>query len=144
MVRSTWQSRDLPVLNAIVEAIGEQLGAQIRPPEIAERTGLELADVEKALAALWLADPAYLDGFAPEEAVYPVLVTAVTERALRETEQWPSGTGIVDALVEAFQREADMELEPERKSRLLSIVNGLSGFARDVAVGVVSAKLSGL
>ena len=123
---------------------GRGAGRSNQTTEIAERSGLGLADVEKALAALWVARPQYLEGYAPEEKVYPVLITGRTERALRDTEQWPSPTGIVDALVAAFEREADMELDQGRRSRLWAIAEGLRGFARDVAVNVISNKLNGL
>jgi len=72
------------------------------------------------------------------------IIDAVTERTRRELGTWPTSAGVVDELVDALQRAADAETEPERKSRLRAIAEGLSGFAREVAVGVVTNKLNGL
>ena len=58
--------------------------------------------------------------------------------------QWPSAESIVDALAGAFQQAAEAEPEAERRTRLQAIADGFRGFARDVAVGVISNKLSGL
>jgi hypothetical protein len=143
MVEPTWQSRDFPVLCAIVEAMEEHPGSEARLEEIAQRSGLGRADVDKAIVKLWAARPPYFEAITVEET-HPIAVTSVTERALRETEQWPNPASIVDELIAAFSRAADSEQEPERKSRFRTIANGLSGFARDVAVGVISNKLSGL
>jgi len=47
----TWESRDLPVLRAVVTAADE--GCEyVYPDQIAKRTGLELATVQRSLFAL--------------------------------------------------------------------------------------------
>jgi hypothetical protein len=66
----------------------------------------------------------------------------VTDEARRVVRQWPSADVWVDRLVAALGEAADREPDPERRSRLRAIAEGLGGFARDVAVGVLSGGIT--
>jgi hypothetical protein len=56
---STWTSRDLPVLTAIVE-VYERTGRVMRPNEIVEQPGVDADHVEAALRALEGEDPPFI------------------------------------------------------------------------------------
>jgi len=131
-------------LKAIVDAMEEHPVTETALPEITQRTGLGQEDVQKGMARLAASRPPFFEGTTIGELPYPIAVTSVTERALRETEAWPNPVMIVDALVASLRATADAEDDPEKKSRWCALADGLTGFARDVAVGVVTNKLSGL
>lgn len=59
MVEPTWESRELPVLKAIVEALEEHPDSEVRPPELARRSGLTVDEVDRGLRKLWVADPPF-------------------------------------------------------------------------------------
>ena len=48
----------------------------------------------------------------------------------------------MDRLVEALREAAERGPDPEKKSRLRGMAEGLGGFARDVAVGVLSGGIT--
>ena len=90
------------------------------------------------------ARPPYFEGITIEDLPYQIAVTSVTERALRETEAWPNPEGILEALIASLVAAAEAEDDPETRSRWRVLADGLASFAREVAVGVVTNKLSGL
>ncbi len=144
MVDSTWTARELPVLEVIVDAMEEHPVKETALREIAQRTGFCDEDLEKAMARLAAARPPYFEGITIEDLPYPIAVTSVTERALLETEAWPNPEGIVEALIASLVAAAESEDDPETRSRWRVLADGLASFAREVAVGVVTNKLSGL
>jgi hypothetical protein len=135
MVESTWQSREFPVLKAMVEAMEEHPDSEARLEELAQRSGLSFADVDRATRKLWLAIPPYFQGIAVEDDTIPIAVTSVSERALRETGQWPDPESFVRSLIEALQKAAETEADPDRKSRLTQAAETLKGIALQIAIG---------
>jgi hypothetical protein len=135
MVESTWLSRELPVLKAIVEAMEEHPDSEARLAELAQRSGLPLPDVDRAMKMLWVARPRYFEGIAVEAETIPVCVTSVTERALRETGQWPDPESLVRSLIEALNTAAEAEADPDQKSRIMQVAETLKGIALQVAIG---------
>jgi hypothetical protein len=135
MVESTWQSREFPVLKAMVEALEEHLDSEARLEELAERSGLPLTDVDRATRKLWVARPRYFQGIAVEDETIPIAVTSVTERALRETGQWPDPESLVRSLIDALQKAAETEADPDQKSRLTQAAETLKGIALQMAIG---------
>jgi hypothetical protein len=69
-------------------------------------------------------------------------IAGVTDEARRAVGQWPSAEVWVDRLVEALREAAEREPDPERRGRLRAMAEGLGGFARDVAVGVLSGGIT--
>jgi len=65
---------------------------------------------------------------------FPVRLTGVTERALGAVGQWPAPETAVSQLVEALNRAADDETEPERQSKLRMVASVLGGMAREVVL----------
>jgi hypothetical protein len=130
-VSETWTWRELPILRiAVRDADG---GAQFE--DIAAETGLELTQVwygAKALDAAGYLDAAFAGAFSG-------FVTSVPERGRREVGGWPSAESLADQLARAFEEAADREADPERKSALRAIAEGLLGAGRTVAVDLLSA-----
>jgi len=89
----------------------------------------------RELRDLYGASPPYVEAVRPPvELPIPLTLTGVTERARRETGQWPTPEAWVDRLVEALERAADEEPDEEKRSlpRRTAVVIG--GMARDIAV----------
>jgi hypothetical protein len=134
VVKDTWFSRDLPVLDATVALLDEGVDSpEVR--DIAQRSGLEITDTARALEALngeyvalqmMMGDPA---GW---------FVRKVTSAARRAVGQWPTPEGLVDALAEAFGNAAEQEPDADRQSRLRQVGAFLSSTGRGVATEVVS------
>jgi hypothetical protein len=140
---STWANRELPILTAALRRLDagetfpnlEDIRAELDLDATQMRLGTDALESAGYLTTQRaLAGPDRVGGF----------VTAVGERARRELGTWPSSAGVLDALVAALDRAADSEVEPTRKSHLKAAAQTLAGMARDVAVGVIAAKLGGL
>lgn len=108
---------------------------------------MSVKDFAAGLEALEGADPPYIEvtsaGGWTDEKAGGGFIESVSERARRELGAWPSAETIVEQLAAALRRAADEEPELERKSRLRAAAEVIAGMARDVAVGVISAKIGG-
>jgi hypothetical protein len=93
---------------------------------------------------LWVTPPRYFKGIVIDEYKFHVVATSVRKRVLRALGRRPDVGSIVDELEAAFGRAADAEEEPERRTRLRGMADGLRGFGHDVAVEAISSKFSGL
>ena len=143
-MESTWESRDLPVLAAIVEWMEENTpGAMPSMSDLADKTGVDAMTCWKACRAM---DGVYVDlrevmaGGQPE----PHRVVAISAEARRLVGQWPSPVDYLDRLRVALeQRAADMD-DPEQRGRLRKAAEYLGSMSREVAVGVATAALVGV
>jgi hypothetical protein len=141
-LQPTWASRELPILRAALRRLdaGERL-ADLE--EIRQEAGLTPDETWAAVQALQYADPPYIEvelagGWSDEASG---IATSVSERARRELGTWPSPASLVDELAAAFAQAADAEQEPEKRTKLRALADGLAGMARDIAVGVLSRRI---
>jgi hypothetical protein len=134
-VEDTWGTRDIPVLNSVVELLGHSY--MVTVSDIAARTGLELAEVTRSLDAM---DPTFVDFRKTETGGDPTFwyVNRVTPEARRAVGQWPTPEGLVDRLVQAFNDAADHEEDAERHYQLRQAAGLLGETVRDVAVRVAA------
>jgi hypothetical protein len=142
-MESTWERRDLPVLDAVVRYFEERDAMDPHIPNVrtfAEITGLPVEQVYRAARSL---APSYLsvEGWFSDD-LGALSITQVTDQARRVVGQWPSPEVWVDRLVEALREAAEREPDPERRGRLRAMAEGLGGFARDIAVGVLSGGIT--
>jgi hypothetical protein len=142
-MESTWEPRDLPVLDAVVRYFEERDPMDPRIPNVgtfAEITGLPVEEVYRAVREL---EPTYLsiDDWQMDD-LGALEIMGVTDQARRVVGQWPSPEVWVDRLVEALREAAEREPDPEKKGRLRAMAEGLGGVARDVAVGVLSGGIT--
>ena len=77
----------------------------------------------------------------------PLVAAAETERARGLLAQlsgwlgsWPSAEVLLDELIVALE-VAEAQAEPEEKTRLRGLIDGLRGAGRDIAVDVIAAYL---
>lgn len=140
-MESTWESRDLPVLDAIVRRFDESPFAILNVGDVANLVGLEAGSVLSACRAL---DGVYIEmdyvmaGGRPD----PHHVRAVTPEARRVVGQWPSGEQWVERLVRALNEAAEVEPDEDRRSKLRTAAQTLGGIARQVAVAVATAGIT--
>jgi len=137
VMQSTWEPRDLPVLRAFVEYLEERgYPGSVDGKQLAAQLGLPPQQVTLAVEAL---RPTYLQAEVlshPDGDAY--LLHRITDEGRRAAGQWPTPENIVDRLVQGLLDAAEQEPDEQKRSRLRSIAEGLRGFARDVAVGVIS------
>jgi hypothetical protein len=109
--------------------------------QIAVITGRDAAEVHRALRAL---EGRFIEVQDLSAGGHPgsYFVAGVTLEARQAVGQWPSPEVWVDRLVEALREAAEGEPDPERRGRLRAMAEGLGGFARDVAVGVLSGGIT--
>jgi hypothetical protein len=125
----------MPVLSAVVALLEQSY--MVTVSDIAERTGLKLAEVARSLDAL---DPVYVDFRKTETGGDPTFwyVLKVTPEARQVVGQWPTAEGLVDQLAKAFRDAAENEDDPERHYQLSQAAGLLDGGIRDVAIQVAA------
>jgi hypothetical protein len=128
LMNETWVSRDLPVLDAVVELLEDE--DLVQPEAVAERTGLDLREVLRALHAL---DRTYVRLHRDMSGGF---VDSVTPEARRAVGQWPSGESLIRQIADGLAAAAEEETDPEQKSRLRQAAALLGGAVRDIAIGV--------
>jgi hypothetical protein len=139
-MESTWETRDLRVLDAVVRYFDEQDSAEIPDAEtFAKITGMDSSQVGRAVRAL---SPRFIRTGPGLGSLTEVPIMGITDEARQAVGQWPSPQVWVDRLVQALHEAAEREPDPERKGRLRAMAEGLGGFARDVAVGVLSGGIT--
>jgi hypothetical protein len=140
-MEETWTSRDLPVLDAVVQLLDESPGGLLLGQQVVERTGMDPVDVERAV---WALSPGYVilgQQMAAEGGIGMQCLDGVTAEARRVVGQWPTGESLVDQLASGIAQAAEQEADPEQKRRLLAIARDLGGAAKTIAINVVSEVL---
>ncbi len=130
----------MPVLNAVVALMEHSY--MVTVSDIAERTGLELAEVARSLDAM---DPTYVDFRKTETGGDPRFwyVLKVTPEARHAVGQWPTADSLVDRFAQAFRDASDDEDDPERHYQLRQAAGLLEGGIRDIAIQI-AADITGL
>jgi hypothetical protein len=140
-VESTWETRDLVVLELAVRHFDDPDVFRLDIPAIAAQTGLDEGDVKRALKALNDASPALVVGVPIAELSYPPYLTGVTERARQLVGAWPSPDSLTDRLIAALQSAAETEPDEEKRTVLKRMASLVGGVGRDVFVNVVSSVI---
>jgi hypothetical protein len=140
-VESTWETRDLPVLEEAVRYFDDADAFRLDIANIVTATGLSADDVNRALRALASARPPLIEGIEIGEATYPIILTGVTERARREVGAWPSPEGLADRVIAAMEQAAEDEPDAEKRGKLRQLASLLGDMGRDILVDVASKAL---
>ena len=135
MARSTWQARELPILEAIAAA--EEADAAIDSDGLATATGLPETAVCRGLAALM--DGEYISGddVSSQTTPFALLDVRLRERGRRAVGQWPSEDPF-DGLIAVLEARLAEETNTERKGKLGALLDAVRGVGRDVAVAVLT------
>jgi hypothetical protein len=139
-MKSTWERRDLPVLEAFVRLFDERPEVvSVTIKGIADHLGMQPVEVYQAAKAL---HPTYLtlkEMMAPPEHHQ---IRGITDSARRAVGQWPSPDVWAERIIQALLDAAEREPDEAKKSRLRAAAEGLAGFGRDVLVGVLSGGIT--
>ena len=135
MARSTWQARDLPILEAVAAA--EEADAAIDSDGLATATGLSETAVARGLAALLDGDYISGDDESSQTTPFALLDVRLRERGRQAVGQWPSEDPF-DGLVAVLEARLAEETNAERKGKLGALLDALRGVGRDVAVAVLT------
>ena len=138
MVESTWEARELRILEAVATG-EEERRDQLTNDDVAELTGLEPEEVERGLLALIDATPPYIDGAhaaAGGELCYLIGIRLL-ERGRREVRQWPpdSATAFIEELKQRMENSSD----PVERSRLQKLLDAALSVSREVLGEVLGA-----
>jgi hypothetical protein len=142
-VDSTWETRDLPVLEAMVRHFDDVEVHRLDIDPLAAMTALPRTEVERALKALHEAVPPYIAGHMTAQASYPIVLSGVTERARRAVGQWPTPESWADRMTQALNEAADQEPNPEKKGLLRQTADVVGGIAREVIIRTATGTISG-
>jgi hypothetical protein len=137
-MESTWETRDLPVLEEAVRYFDEnpmQPGPTVG--DIAERIGMDPTEVLRAVRAL---DETYLELriYAAGGRAAPHRVLRVYEEARRVVGQWPSPEAVADRVVRELLDAAEREPDEAKRTRLRAAADALGGFGRDLLINVIA------
>ncbi|MER6301422.1 hypothetical protein ABT247_17915 [Kitasatospora sp. NPDC001539] len=142
-MESTWTTRDLPVLEAIVQKRDAAFGLEVIDlRRLAEDTGFDLEDVARAAVALEDGGLIELQRLMTGGDPGPWLIRDVSGRARQLVGQWPTAEQFADALVGRLEQAAEEESDPGRRSRLQEAARAVGGAARTVVVDVAAAVIS--
>jgi hypothetical protein len=136
-VESTWEGRDLPVLDAVVRLFDEDVDVMPDVAQIAGITGRDPAEVHRALRALegpFIHVPNMSVGASAEN----YLVDGVTAQARRAVGQWPSPELWADRIIRALVEAAEREPDEAKRTKLRAAADALGGFGRDLFINVIA------
>lgn len=145
MAHETWSTRDEPVLEAIVELLDAAARA-VDPPELAERTGLDVESVRRAIIALAHEDPpffTYSDFSALNGPTDLRVIRNVTGHARRTVGAWPTPEMLADRLIAGIEQAANETDNEEEASRLRRTGQWFGAAGRDVLVNIISTAMTG-
>ena len=140
MATPTWASLERPILEAIAKHDQDLRG--LSSEDAARETDLPAAAVLRAIKRL--VDAGYLDGIdvMTQDSTGPEYMHLhLLEPGLREVGAWPSDP--YDALLAIVAHQLDAEPDPERRSRLQILRDGLVSVGRDVVTGILTSYASG-
>lgn len=138
-MQNVWVERDLPVLQYLVARLDAELAeCQLAPEEVANAVGLDVDTTRRSFRMLARAQPPYIVTIIDQSDPIGGVVRATTERAYRAVGAWPTAEGLAADIAAAFDRAADVESDPEQRSKLKATAAWLSGAGRSIAVDVMT------
>jgi hypothetical protein len=136
-VESTWESRDLPVLDAIVRLL-DQGSFSVSVRDVVTETGLDTTTVDRAITALEGPFVVEYEQFATGGDPNPWSVRQVTAAARQAVGQWPTPESLTARVAQGFSDAADREPDAERKTKLRQVADFLGNTGKDVAAEVLA------
>ncbi len=142
MVESTWNTRELPILEALatLEALNDSI-ERMNLDELVERSGVAVEAGRRAVCALY--DDGFITGAdAPSYGGRDIIDITLTGKGRRAVGSWPSKGDAYDDIIAAIDARIDDEPDPEKKSRLRKGAEGIGGMGRDLFVEIAATIIS--
>jgi hypothetical protein len=141
-MESTWETRDLPVLENIVRTYDET-GVSPDPSEIAESCGLSRDEIQRALRALQHNDPSLVTRMhVAGGGAGVVAIGAPTGHARRMVGAWPTPDDLADRIIAALNDAADNEQDEVKKGKLRRAAEAVAGVGRDILTDVTAQVIT--
>jgi hypothetical protein len=134
----TWETRELPVLRAIVDLSDVGHLGGITPAHIVERTGMDPTTVSRALRALANENPSLFQWDDIAETGDIVVVVNPTGDARRAVGTWPAPDAWADRLIAALTDAADRASNPDEKTKLRRAADALGSIGKEVLTDVLT------
>lgn len=144
-LEDVWFSRNLPVLLEVTRRIdrGEYSGLGVEPEDLLGGLDPKMFDRERVDPALDALERRGLILTKQFGMVGYKTVTQIDGSAYTATGLHPDGDDVVDRLGSALKQAADQSADEDEQSGLRKATRGLGEVSRGVAVGVISAALTG-
>jgi hypothetical protein len=142
-VESTWENRDLIVLQAAVKLM-DASNRPVLPEQLAAATDLPIEDVQHALRALGGEDPPYfqcIDGSSLAGASIAG-VTSPTGHARRTVGAWPTPEGLTERIIDGLQTAVDQSTDEKERTRAQKALDGVKGVGKGVLTSVLVKVLT--
>ncbi|HYN35574.1 MAG TPA: hypothetical protein VEV82_01220 [Actinomycetota bacterium] len=140
MAELTWLKREMPILEAVFELeerSGDDGFITTTVEQIADATGLDLGEVRRGVRALY--ESGYIVGENTTVHVgYNLYGIRLLEKGRQRVGQWP-GQDSYESLITFLEDSINSEEDPDRKSKLERLKDGVTSVGRDVAGSVLSA-----
>jgi hypothetical protein len=142
-MESTWESRDLPVLEAIVR-LSDEGNYPVEAQELTKRTGFDYETVQQALWALAYEQPPFFDpidtsSFGGRDMAG---VREVSGHARRTVSAWPTPEVLADRIITALNEAANNEPDEAKKGMLRRGAETVGGVGKDVLTGVLTQVIT--
>jgi hypothetical protein len=137
MTEDTWNARELPVLQAVVDIYDESGSYLTRATSIERRTGFDHDTVQRALRRL-NSQPSSFEKVVEASGGQVIMVGPPTAEALRVAGAWPSPEVLLRRLISSLETAAEDETRaPDERSKLRQAATYLGSFATQVAIGAL-------
>ncbi|MET9318314.1 hypothetical protein ABZX12_41420 [Kribbella sp. NPDC003505] len=149
-MESTWEGRDLPVLEKIVDYY-DQYGESPQPSDLAYMLGWyeqvddpddAVEDVERALRALEHEQPPFITDLQKTASGEVVGIGAPTGHARRTVGAWPTPDILADRIIVALNEAADNEPDEVKKGKLRRAAEAVAGVGRDILTDVTAQVIT--
>lgn len=140
-MESTWERRDLPVLQIIVR-VHDETGNSPDPSEICAALGFDDETVQRALRALAQEEPPLITKFQKVLTGRILGVGAPTGHARRVAGAWPTPDNLADRIITALNQAADNEPDEAKKGKLRRAAEAVAGVGRDVLTDVTAQVIT--
>jgi hypothetical protein len=135
-MESTWETRGLPVLDAIVRYYDEDDSAEIPDVEtFAKITEMDAGQVDRAVRAL---SPRFIKTEGTFGGLMNVSVVGITDEAREKVGQWPTADAFADQIVAALLEAAEDEPDERKRTKLRAAAETLGSFGRDLLISVAA------
>jgi hypothetical protein len=135
-MESTWETRDLPVLDAIVRYFDQHDGPEIPDVEtFAKRTEIDPGQVGRAVRAL---SPRFIKTGPGLGGLTEVPIMGITDEARQVVGQWPTPEAVADRIVTALLEAAEREPDERKRTKLRAAAETLGSFGRDLLINVAA------